>query len=66
MKADELENLEELEAAASTDPIAGAVRKLIAEIGEDPDREGILNTPARVASPCGSSPVATIRTSTRC
>jgi GTP cyclohydrolase I len=49
MKADELENLEELEAAASTDPIAGAVRKLIAEIGEDPDREGILNTPARVA-----------------
>ena len=49
MKAHELENLEELEAAAPADPIAGAVRKLIAEIGEDPDREGILKTPARVA-----------------
>jgi len=49
MKADELENLEGLETAAPTDPIAGAVRKLIAEVGEDPDREGILKTPARVA-----------------
>ena len=39
----------ELETAAPADPIAGAVRKLIAEIGEDPDREGILKTPARVA-----------------
>jgi GTP cyclohydrolase I len=49
MKADELENLEVLEPAAPTDPIAGAVRKLIAEVGEDPNREGILKTPARVA-----------------
>jgi GTP cyclohydrolase I len=49
MKADELENLEGLEIAAPADPIAGAVRKLIAEVGEDPDREGILKTPARVA-----------------
>src|SRR5271157_2968271 len=49
MKADELENLEELEAASPADPIAGAVRKLIAEVGEDPDREGILKTPGRVA-----------------
>jgi GTP cyclohydrolase I len=49
MKADELENLEELATAAPADPIAGAVRKLIAEIGEDPDREGITKTPARVA-----------------
>ena len=48
MKADELEN-EELHAVAPADPIAGAVRKLIAEIGEDPDREGILKTPDRVA-----------------
>jgi GTP cyclohydrolase I len=49
MKADELENLEELETSAPADPIAGAVRKLIAEMGEDPGREGILKTPGRVA-----------------
>jgi GTP cyclohydrolase I len=49
MKANELENLEELEVAVPPDPIMGAVRKMIAEIGEDPDREGIQKTPARVA-----------------
>jgi GTP cyclohydrolase I len=49
MKTHELENLEELEGAAAADPIAGAVRKLIAGVGEDPDREGIQKTPARVA-----------------
>jgi GTP cyclohydrolase I len=49
MKADELENLEEVETAALADPIAAMVRKLVAEVGEDPDREGILKTPARVA-----------------
>jgi GTP cyclohydrolase I len=49
MRAHELENLEELATSAPPDPIAGAVRKLIAEVGENPDREGILKTPARVA-----------------
>jgi GTP cyclohydrolase I len=49
MKADEVDNLEELGVDAAGDPIAGAVRKMIAEIGEDPDREGILKTPSRVA-----------------
>jgi GTP cyclohydrolase I len=49
MKADELENLEEVETAALADPIAAMVRKLVAEVGEDPNREGILKTPARVA-----------------
>ena len=49
MRADELEHLDELAEAASDDPLAGAVRKLITEIGEDPEREGILKTPARVA-----------------
>ena len=49
MKAHELEHLEELGVAAPSDPITGAVRKMIAEIGEDPDREGIQKTPARVA-----------------
>ena len=49
MRADELEHLDELAEAASDDPLAGAVRRLITEIGEDPEREGILKTPARVA-----------------
>jgi GTP cyclohydrolase IA len=49
MEAHDLEKLEEVEAAASDDPIAEAVRKMIVEIGEDPDREGVLKTPARVA-----------------
>ena len=48
MRANELENLEEL-ATASDDPIAESVRKMLAEIGENPEREGILRTPARVA-----------------
>jgi len=49
MKADELEDLEELESAPPADPMAEAVRKLIAGVGEDPDREGIRKTPERVA-----------------
>jgi GTP cyclohydrolase IA len=49
MEAHDLEKLEELESIGPADPIAGAVRKLIADLGEDPDREGILKTPARVA-----------------
>ncbi|MGA2986304.1 MAG: GTP cyclohydrolase I FolE [Terriglobia bacterium] len=49
MRANELEHLEEIETAVAADPIVEAVRKLIAEVGEDPDREGILKTPARVA-----------------
>jgi GTP cyclohydrolase I len=49
MKADELENLGELEAAGPDDALAGAIRKMIVEIGEDPDREGILKTPLRVS-----------------
>lgn len=31
------------------DPIAGIIRELLAELGEDPDREALLRTPARVA-----------------
>jgi GTP cyclohydrolase I len=49
MKAHELENLEELDGGEATDPIEGAVRKLIEEIGDDADREGVVKTPARVA-----------------
>jgi GTP cyclohydrolase I len=49
MRADELAKLEELEHSASADPIAEAVRNLLREVGEDPAREGVLETPARVA-----------------
>src|ERR1022692_4641465 len=49
MEANELENLEEIDAENSADPMEAAVRKLIAEIEDDPDRDGILKTPARVA-----------------
>ena len=31
------------------DPIAALVRQLVVELGEDPDREALLRTPARVA-----------------
>jgi GTP cyclohydrolase I len=31
------------------DPLAGLARELLAELGEDPDREALLRTPARVA-----------------
>jgi GTP cyclohydrolase IA len=33
-----------------TDKIAGLVRQLLTEIGEDPQREGLLKTPQRVAA----------------
>ena len=33
----------------STDPIAPLVKKMLAQLGEDPAREGLLDTPARVA-----------------
>ncbi len=35
---------------ANADPIAGLVRSLLSEIGEDPHREGLVSTPSRVAS----------------
>ena len=49
METNELENLEEVDAENSSDPMEEAVRKLIAEIEDDPNRDGILKTPARVA-----------------
>ena len=49
MKARQFEKLAGLAPAPPGDPIAAAVRKMIAEIGEDPDREGVLKTPGRVA-----------------
>jgi GTP cyclohydrolase I len=49
MKAHEIEHIDDVASGSAADPMETAVRKLIAEIGEDPDREGILKTPARVA-----------------
>jgi GTP cyclohydrolase I len=49
MRADELAKLEGIEHSAPGDPITEAVRNLLREVGEDPEREGILKTPARVA-----------------
>ncbi|MBV9100840.1 MAG: GTP cyclohydrolase I FolE [Candidatus Dormibacteraeota bacterium] len=36
-------------AAAQPDPVAGLIRDLIQQLGEDPSREGLLRTPGRVA-----------------
>jgi GTP cyclohydrolase I len=33
----------------NTEKVAGLIRELLVEIGEDPDREGLLKTPTRVA-----------------
>jgi len=49
MRAHELEHLEEIETASNADTIAVAVRQMISAVGEDPDREGVSKTPARVA-----------------
>ena len=49
MQRDEVEDVAELENTAHADPIAGAIHRLIADLGEDPNREGVRLTPARVA-----------------
>ena len=36
-------------AARGAEEIEGAVRALLAAVGEDPSREGLLKTPSRVA-----------------
>lgn len=50
MRADELAKLEEAELVdVGPDPVADSIRTIIRELGENPDREGILKTPTRVA-----------------
>lgn len=49
IRADELAKLEELEGRERPDPIEDAVRGILRELGEDPQREGILKSPQRVA-----------------
>ncbi len=41
--------MDEPTSAADLDRIESAVREILAAIGEDPDRDGLLDTPARVA-----------------
>jgi GTP cyclohydrolase I len=35
-------------AADGREPVEGAVRQILVEMGEDPDRQGLVNTPSRV------------------
>ena len=49
MRRNEVEHVEDLAPADPTDPIQPMIRTVIAALGEDPDREGIVKTPARVA-----------------
>src|SRR5690348_17774714 len=49
MKTDERSTIVESGHAADADPLAEAVRTMLREVGEDPEREGVLKTPERVA-----------------
>jgi GTP cyclohydrolase I len=49
IRADELAKLGEMEGPERPDPIEDAVRGILRELGEDPQREGILKSPQRVA-----------------
>jgi GTP cyclohydrolase I len=41
--------LNEIEKERGSDPLEGAIHTLLREVGEDPQREGLLRTPSRVA-----------------
>ena len=49
MKTDELSSLGDRERPAASDSLEEAVRAIIRRLGEDPDREGLLKSPQRVA-----------------
>jgi GTP cyclohydrolase I len=49
MIEDQLTALNELEKEGESDPLEGAIRTLLRELGEDPRREGLIRTPGRVA-----------------
>ena len=49
MRPDAVTKPEDLEQTLASDPIAEAMRNVLRELGEHPEREGILKTPARVA-----------------
>ena len=41
--------LNEIEKERGSDPLEGAIHTMLRELGEDPQREGLLHTPGRVA-----------------
>jgi GTP cyclohydrolase I len=49
MMEDQMAALKEIEKAREFDPLEEAIRTLLREVGEDPQREGLLRTPGRVA-----------------
>ena len=49
MKTNHKATVAEREQATKPDPLEEAVRKTLSELGEDPEREGLLKTPHRVA-----------------
>ena len=49
MIEDSMAVLNEIEKERGSDPLEGAIRTVLREIGEDPQREGLLRTPGRVA-----------------
>jgi GTP cyclohydrolase I len=49
MIEDQMTALNELEKEGGSDPLEEAVRTMLREVGEDPGRDGLIRTPARVA-----------------
>ena len=49
MKEDQFATMTRLEGAATPDPLEESVRAFLRQLGEDPEREGLLRTPLRVA-----------------
>jgi len=49
MKEDQSAPMTRLEGAATPDPLEESVRAFLRQLGEDPEREGLLRTPLRVA-----------------
>jgi GTP cyclohydrolase I len=49
MKEDELSSLTDVEGLLTSHPLVEGVRAFLRELGEDPKREGLLQTPERVA-----------------
>jgi GTP cyclohydrolase I len=49
MIEDSMAVLNEIEKERGSDPLEGAIHTMLRELGEDPQREGLLRTPGRVA-----------------